>query len=120
MSRLTMINTMKNILKTERPYRDDNGHKVKVLFLNDYILYALLREKKDFTKCATNKKQAVEMANDWLQMIIRAQRKLESNVVKDWDLTALKYRLGVDINVDGLVQLEHSIKSQIDAFNITK
>lgn len=46
MSRLTMINTMKDFLKTERPYRDDNGHKVKVLFLKDYVLYALLREKK--------------------------------------------------------------------------
>jgi len=117
MNRLAIINTMKNILKTERPYRDDNGHKVKVLFLNDYILYALLREKKDFTKCGTDKKQAIEIANDWLQMIIRSQRKLESNVVKDWDLTALKYRLGVDIDVENLVQLEHSIKSQIEALN---
>jgi hypothetical protein len=46
MSRLSMINTMKNFLKTERPHRDGDGHKVKVLFLKDYVLYALLREKR--------------------------------------------------------------------------
>lgn len=120
MSRLTMINTMKTFLKTERPYRDDNGHKVKVLFLKDYVLYALLREKKDFTKCATDKYQAIQIALDWLKLVIKAKQQLELNNHADWDLRALKYKLGVDFTVEDLVQLEQAIKNQIDTLNVVK
>lgn len=130
MSRLAMINTMKTFLKTERPYRDDNGHKVKVLFLKDYVLYALLRETKDFTKCvtdkkefskyATNKAEAVSIALDWLSAVEKSRKKLELNNLESWDLKALKYKIGVDFTVEDLVQLEHAIKNQIETFNASK
>lgn len=120
MSRLAMINTMKTFLKTERPHRDDNGHKVKVLFLKDYVLYALLREKKDFTKCATDRFQAIAIALEWLKLITKARQQLELSNLADWDLKALKYKLGVDFTVEDLVQLEHAIKNQIDTLNVAK
>ena len=120
MSRLTMINTMKDFLKTERPYRDDNGHKVKVLFLKDYVLYALLREKKDFTNCATDKSEAISIALDWLSAVERSRKQLELNNLESWDLKALKYKIGIDFTVEDLVQLEHAIKNQIETANVTK
>jgi hypothetical protein len=120
MSRLAMINTMKRFLKTERPYRDDNGHKVKVLFLKDYVLYALLREKKDFTKCATDRYQAIEIALEWLKLVVKSRQQLELSNLTDWDLKALKYKLGVDFTLEDLVQLEHAIKNQIDTLNVKK
>lgn len=120
MSRLTMINTMKDFLKTERPYRDDNGHKVKVLFLKDYVLYALLREKKDFTKCATDRFQAIEIALEWLKIVIKARQQLELNNLTGSEFKALKYKIGVDFTVEDLVQLEYAIKNQIDTLNVAK
>lgn len=128
MSRLAMINTMKNFLKTERPYRDDNGHKVKVLFLKDYVLYALLREKKDFTKCATKKTngivkdkfEALSIALEWLKIVSKAKSQLELNNQSDWELKALKYKIGVDFTVEDLVQLEQAIKNQIETFQASK
>lgn len=120
MSRLAMIHTMKTFLKTQRPYRDDNGHKVKVLFLKDYVLYALLRETKDFTKCATDKSEAVSIALDWLSAVEKSRKQLELNNLESWDLKALKYKIGIDFTVDDLIQLEHAIKSQIETFNASK
>jgi hypothetical protein len=120
MSRLAMINTMKTFLKTERPHRDGDGHKVKVLFLKDYVLYALLREKKDFTNCATDKSQAISIALDWLSAVERSRKQLELNNLESWDLKALKYKIGVDFTLEDLVQLEHAIKNQIDTLNVAK
>ena len=115
-----MINTMKTYLKTKRPHRDDNGHKVKVLFLKDYVLYALLREKKDFTKCATDRFQAIAIALDWLKIVIKARHQLELNDLKNSYLKALKYKLDVDITLEDLVQLENAIKNQINTLNVEK
>ncbi len=117
MSRLAMIKTMKDFLKNERPHRNYDGHKVQVLFLRDYIIYALLREKKDFTKCSTDKNKAVLIANDWLNTVSRAIKQFEVSDKYDWDVKALKYKIGIDFTLEDLIELELSIKRQIESLS---
>lgn len=48
------------------------------LFLNDYVIYALLRNKHDFTSCSsTNRVQAIELAKTFKMKIEKYLSTLE-------------------------------------------
>ena len=63
----TMIKNLKNYIKTTTPEYDEKKNKTKTLFLKDFLLYAVLRDKKNIHNCAHN----IELARTELQALIR-------------------------------------------------
>lgn len=61
--RTLIIRDYKQKIKTVKPVIDKYGTVYQRLFLYDYIIYALLRNKQDFTSCSsTNRDRAIELA----------------------------------------------------------
>lgn len=87
--RTKFIIEMKDRLVTIKPEIDEiYGNKHQKLFLEDYILYALLRNKKDFTKCSSDKNKAIEVAQDivkFLNMLLTDTQKFVSEGVSEKD-----------------------------------
>jgi len=112
MNTKSMIDNMKTFLKVTRPTKNANGHKVKVLFLDDYVLYALLREKQDFTKCAHNKQQAIDIAKQYIKTFtnLAANDELskKGNIYRYYAT-----RLGIDLTSEKLVEILESFKKQL-------
>jgi len=82
--RTNFIRNMKNRLITVKPVRDETyGNIYQGLFLTDYVLYALLRNKKDFTKTASRKEKAVETAQDIKKFLIILLSDIEKTMIKE-------------------------------------
>lgn len=94
--RTNFIIEMKDRLKTIKPERDETyGNIYQKLFLEDYILYALLRNKNDFTKCASDKNKAIETAKSitkFLKMLLEDTQKSvnDGSAEKDALFSSLK------------------------------
>lgn len=103
--RTNFIKNMKDRLITVKPVRDETyGNIYQNLFLEDYVLYALLRNTKDFTKTASKKEKAIESAIDiakFLKMLVTDIEKILADskvseqealkmVSKKWSYTGYK------------------------------
>src|ERR1044071_6752468 len=79
-NRTKMISEVKNILITIKPEKDERyGNMYQKLFLDDYIFYAFLRNKQDFTKCAHDKQKAIDSAkgiNKFLKNVLDDSNRL--------------------------------------------
>lgn len=64
--RKALILAYKNIIKTVKPKKDETyGNVYQQLFLDDYVIYALLRNKQDFTSCSSNDRfRAINIAQN--------------------------------------------------------
>lgn len=62
-----MIKTLKNHITTTKPEYDEKKNKTKTIFLSDFLLYAVLRDKQNIHNCAHN----IELAKNELKALIR-------------------------------------------------
>lgn len=111
-----MIQEMKDYLKTTRPSKDQNGHKIKELYLKDYVLYALLREKADFTKCSHNKQAAISEALDLVSEIYRLKMKLIKQENRYTNYFAIW--AGDRLTIENLTEMEEIINKQLAKHNV--
>lgn len=62
-----MIKNLKNHIVTTKPEYNEKRNKTKTLFLRDFLLYAVLRDKKNIHNCAHN----IELAKSELESLIK-------------------------------------------------
>lgn len=115
--RTAIIRNHKKKITTVKPVVDEKyGTVYQKLFLNDYVIYALLRNKHDFTSCSsTNRVQAIELAKTFRMKIEKYLSVLEQLGDK-----TPKYLLPVELHMtesydrkEVISQLLHDI---IDSF----
>lgn len=112
-----MIASFKNHIVTSKPYKNEYGHKVKAVTLEDHVLYALLRKKADYRKCADNPEKAVKHAKNFVDVLNSFQKVGEQYRAKHPHNLYFKERLGVDLTPEFVVELTSLIEEQINKFN---
>lgn len=125
--RTHFIKSMKERLITIKPVRDEiYGNIYQHLFLDDYVLYALLRNKKDFTKTASKKEKAIDSATNictFLKVLVKDIEKMiekeniseKEALIKEskiWECSGY-YRLNKVLNFTGETPLS-SIKMLLE------
>jgi hypothetical protein len=86
--RIILIRKMKDRLITIKPVRDEvYGNINQHLFLQDYVLYALLRNVNDFTKTASKKEKAILCAQDILKFLKMCVRDVEKAMLNAKDIS---------------------------------
>lgn len=61
-----MIKNLKNHIVTRKPEYDEKKNKTKNIFLKDFLLYAILRDKKNIHNCA----HKLELAKNEIKLLI--------------------------------------------------
>lgn len=112
-----MIANFKNHIVTSKPYKNEYGHKVKAINLEDHVLYALLRKKADFRKCADKPEKAVQHAKNFVNVLNSYLKVGEQYRAKHPHNLFFKERLGVDLTPEFVVELTSLIEEQINKFN---
>lgn len=124
--RTLIIRNQKKKLMTVKPVVDETyGTVYQKLFLNDYVIYALLRNKQDFTSCSsTNRAKAIELAKDF-QRRIEKYLSLLNLVGEEAAKPDLPISLGEN-NFDKkelftqiLEDIKESVKKAEDKYNLT-
>lgn len=114
MNNINLIKNMKHYITTNKPTKDKYGTKSKVIYLDNHVLYALLREKKDFTKCSHDKVRAILIAMDIVQRISRIKTVNQEENKYNYDYNYFTRVMGKKVSLEDLQQLKESIIKQVE------
>lgn len=110
-----IIDNFKAFIKTSKPLKDKYGTITRAVTLNDHVLYALLREKKDFRTCSQDKSIAIDMANGLLATMNNLLSDKELKLfMSTHRMNHLKDRLGKDLNHEHISEIKLIIEKQIN------
>lgn len=114
MNNINLIKNMKHYITTNKPTKDEYGTKSQAIYLDDHVLYALLREKKDFTKCSQDKNRAIAIAMYLVERINRIKTLSQEENKYNYDYIYFTKIIEKETTLEDLQQLKESIIKQIE------
>lgn len=118
MNNKNMIKHLKEHIKNSKPTKDKHGTVTQAIFIYDHILYALIRETSDFTKCSHNKERAMDIAKSIrLSLITLLKLDKKEQIENYYAYNKLKNCLGELDNVS-IAQLLYSVEKQLAKYAI--